>query len=77
MARCERPPPGWRCSRDRGHDPPCAARPAWWNLRGKWMEAQTGTSRLNIDKAALWLCGAMLVALGLLFGFLIGVLAVS
>ena len=24
---CELPPPGWRCSRDKGHDGPCAARP--------------------------------------------------
>lgn len=22
---CDRPPPGWRCSRERGHDGPCAA----------------------------------------------------
>lgn len=25
-SRCQAPPPGWVCSRDRGHDGPCAAR---------------------------------------------------
>lgn len=24
---CELPPPGWRCTRRRGHDGPCAAEP--------------------------------------------------
>jgi hypothetical protein len=24
---CHRPPPGWWCSRDPGHEGPCAARP--------------------------------------------------
>lgn len=24
---CDRPPPGWSCSRARGHDGPCAASP--------------------------------------------------
>jgi hypothetical protein len=25
--RCDRAPPGWQCSRDRGHEGPCAAHP--------------------------------------------------
>lgn len=28
--RCDRPPPGWRCTRSAGHDGPCAALPADW-----------------------------------------------
>lgn len=24
---CDRPPAGWQCTRDRGHDGPCAASP--------------------------------------------------
>lgn len=27
MTRCEIPPAGWWCSRERGHEGPCAARP--------------------------------------------------
>lgn len=27
VARCTRPPAGWWCSRDAGHDGPCAAHP--------------------------------------------------
>ena len=26
MDRCSRPPPGWWCSREQGHEGPCAAR---------------------------------------------------
>ena len=33
-ARCPLPPPGWTCSRPAPHGGPCAASPAWWNLRG-------------------------------------------
>jgi hypothetical protein len=35
LKRCERPPEGWECSREPGHEGPCAARqiiaecPAW------------------------------------------------
>lgn len=33
--RCTTPPPGWWCSRENGHDGPCAARPEvkdrWWH----------------------------------------------
>ena len=25
--RCHRPPPGWYCTRQQGHEGPCAARP--------------------------------------------------
>lgn len=28
--RCDVPLFGWRCSRERGHGGPCAARPRWW-----------------------------------------------
>ena len=28
MDHCDRPPAGWRCSRERGHDGPCPATPA-------------------------------------------------
>lgn len=27
---------GWWCSRDRGHDGPCALRPTFWNVRDWW-----------------------------------------
>lgn len=33
---CDVPPHGWWCSRRRGHSGPCAARPRWWNLAGRW-----------------------------------------
>lgn len=26
---CTVPPPGWRCTREGGHEGPCAARPVW------------------------------------------------
>lgn len=70
---CERAPRGWWCSRDRGHDGPCAAHPCWWNLRWQLRPVQDG-SRVNIDKAALWITGLLVFACGLIFGFLIGVL---
>jgi hypothetical protein len=73
----DRAPRGWWCSRPRGHDGPCLPRPEWWNVRGRWEDAQTGTSRLNIDKAALWLCGFAVLALGMMLGFLLGVLALA
>lgn len=30
---CDRPPPGWRCSRMRGHPGPCAAEPISYTTR--------------------------------------------
>lgn len=30
---CDRPPAGWRCSRESGHDGPCAA----WPVEGRWV----------------------------------------
>lgn len=74
---CDRAPRGWKCKLASTHDGPCAPLPRWWNLRGVWLDSATGTSRLNIDKSALWLCGAMLVAAGVMFGFALGVLAAS
>lgn len=32
---CERPPKGWKCTRDAGHDGPCAAvKVPWWKQAG-------------------------------------------
>jgi hypothetical protein len=28
---------GWWCSRARGHEGPCALRPRWWNVPGRWL----------------------------------------
>jgi hypothetical protein len=30
LARCTKPPMGWSCSRDEGHEGPCAAAPSGW-----------------------------------------------
>ena len=32
---CNYPPPGWRCTFNRGHRGPCRPFPKWWNLRGQ------------------------------------------
>lgn len=29
---CKRPPMGWVCYLERGHDDPCPTYPRWWNL---------------------------------------------
>jgi hypothetical protein len=33
---CDRGPAGWYCTRFFGHGGPCAAKPRWWNLVGRW-----------------------------------------
>lgn len=76
MPACDLPPRGWWCSRPADHDGSCAAHPRWWNLRWQ-LRAVQGGSRVNIDKAALWLCGFAVLALGVLLGFIVGVLAVA
>ena len=56
-ARCDVPPPGWWCSRSKGHDGPCAARPTepkmlpglqveqlWHTARGRMPDGMCGTS---------------------------------
>lgn len=38
---CKVPPPGWWCSREEGHDGPCAARSSgrvWWIIKAIWNE---------------------------------------
>lgn len=39
--KCKRPPAGWWCSIEAGHDGPCAAWPTWWTanriaLKNRW-----------------------------------------
>lgn len=40
--KCTNPPPGWVCTREDGHDGPCAAHPEWrlWREHGHWKIAQ-------------------------------------
>jgi hypothetical protein len=38
MTVCTKPPPGWRCTREEGHDGPCAAEPLTCGKTEGWCE---------------------------------------
>jgi hypothetical protein len=47
VTKCDRPPVGWHCARDTGHDGPCAAHPHRETLEA--LSVETQTAALLID----------------------------
>lgn len=75
---CRLPPPGWTCSRDAGHDGPCAAAPdvdeaSWQTHVAAAVCAAFGIVMVYVDPVAgsclggLFLTGAIAAELATLF----------
>lgn len=67
-AECTVPPPGWRCTREPGHDGPCAALPVEETLTGKELvegeQERWPVVRIHRDKNASEGFGYMLTQPG-------------